>query len=243
MKMPPWLLAPLEAIEVGQVIVLDPEEARHLSGALRRRIGDEVVLTDGNGRVADGRIASAGRSRLEAEIISIHRRPPPGSPGVAVAMAVIGGRSMDWAVQKAVEIGVQRLIPLETERAQIRGTVTEARIEHWRKIALQSLKQCRRAWAMEVGGAMALPDLVGDSRRVGVVADREGSTIDDMPHEVGSLLLVGPEGGFAPSERELLERRGWPRLRLGPHVLRAETAVVVGAAMLVARSEQLRGES
>jgi 16S rRNA (uracil1498-N3)-methyltransferase len=243
MKTAPWLLAPLEGIEVGQAVVLDPEEARHLSGALRRRIGDEVVLIDGNGRVVEGRILAIGRSRVEAKVISFHRQPSPRLPGVTVGMAIISSRNMDWAVQKAVEIGVQRFIPVETERAQIRGASAETRIDHWRKISLQALKQCRRVWGMEVGDVVALPDLVENTESAGVVADCNGSAIDQLPEGVGSLLLVGPEGGFAPSERELLECCGWPRLRLGPHVLRAETAAVVGGAMLVARSENSRVES
>jgi 16S rRNA (uracil1498-N3)-methyltransferase len=149
---------------------------------------------------------------------------------------------MDWAVQKAVEIGVRRFLPLETERAQVRGAAVESRIEHWRRISLQALKQCRRAWAMEVGDVVAFSDLVEPSQRVGVVADREGSAIADLPEGVAHLLVVGPEGGFTAAERQLLERCGWPRLCLGPHILRAETAAIVGAAMMVARNEQSRVE-
>jgi 16S rRNA (uracil1498-N3)-methyltransferase len=243
MKTPPWLLANPGDLQAGQSIVLDPEEARHLSGALRRHVGDDVVLTDGEGRVAGVRIVSIGKSRIEAEVISVHRQPAPQSPGVTVAMAMISSRHMDWAVQKAVEIGVQCLVPLETERSQIRGAVVEARIDHWRRISMQALKQCRRAWSMEVGDAVTLPDLVERSQLIGVVADREGYAIGELPEGTGSLLVVGPEGGFTPAEDELLERSEWPRLRLGPHVLRAETAAIVGAAMMVARDEQFRVES
>jgi 16S rRNA (uracil1498-N3)-methyltransferase len=243
MKTAPWLLAPLGGIDVGQAVVLDPEEARHVSGALRLRPGDEIVLADGAGRVAEGRILVIERSRVEAEIISMHRQPAPRSPGVTVAVAMIAGRNMDWAVQKAVEIGVQRFVPLETERAQIRRATAEVRIDHWRKISLQALKQCRRAWAMEIGDATALHDFVERSQRVGIVSDHEGSVIDDLPEDVTNLLAVGPEGGFSPTEREIFDRFGWARMRLGPYVLRAETAAVVGGAMLVARSEQLKVKS
>ena len=74
----------------------------------------------------------------------------------------------------------------------------------------------------------------------GVVADREGRSVAELARDVGGVLIVGPEGGFSPEERGLLDRSGWPRLRLGPHVLRAETAAVVGAAMMLARAEALR---
>jgi 16S rRNA (uracil1498-N3)-methyltransferase len=243
MKVPPWLLATSGELEAGRTIELDPMEVRHLSGALRRRTGDEVVLTDGRGLVAGARIVSIGKARVEAEIISVRREPAPRSSGVTIAMATISSRNMDWAVQKAVEVGVRRFVPLETERAQIRGGAVESRIDHWRRISMQALKQCRRAWAMEVADAVSFPDLVESSQRIGVVADREGSAIGDLPEGVAHLLVVGPEGGFTSAEKQLLERCGWPRLRLGPHILRAETAAIVGAAMMVAREEQLRVES
>jgi 16S rRNA (uracil1498-N3)-methyltransferase len=96
---------------------------------------------------------------------------------------------------------------------------------------------------MEVADAVAFSDLVGPLQGVGVVADREGSSIGDLPEDVTHCLVVGPEGGFTSGEKQLLESCGWQRLRLGPHVLRAETAAIVGGAMMVARDEQSRVES
>ena len=105
---------------------------------------------------------------------------------------------------------------------------------------MQALKQCRRPWAMVVAEVTSLEALVeGVSERAGgVVADAEGPGLDDLPRSAGNLLVVGPEGGFTTAEIELFDRRGWPKLRLGPHTLRAETAAVVGGAMMVARSER-----
>jgi 16S rRNA (uracil1498-N3)-methyltransferase len=92
---------------------------------------------------------------------------------------------------------------------------------------------------MEVTEVLPLEALVDSesARGGGVVADMDGCAIGTLPEDTGNLLVVGPEGGFTAAESELFDRRGWPRLRLGPHVLRAETAAVVGAAMLVARDE------
>jgi 16S rRNA (uracil1498-N3)-methyltransferase len=106
---------------------------------------------------------------------------------------------------------------------------------------MQALKQSHRPWAMEITDIRSLVDLV-DSDTFGpdgVVADREGVALVDLPPSAGRLLMVGPEGGFSPEEGRLFAARGWPRLRLGPNVLRTETAAVVGAAMLVARDEGL----
>jgi len=241
MKAMPWLLSVSEGLEAGRTVVLDPTEARHLTGALRRRRGDEIVLADGNGVVAEAKIVAIGKGRVEAEILSVRQEPEPMPWGVTLALAMIDNRAMDWAVQKAVEIGVWRFVPMETERRQVRCRDPRVRIEHWRRVAMQALKQCQRPWAMAITEVMPLADLVeGNSEQVGgVVADLQGSTVGELPKTAGNLLVVGPEGGFTAAENQLFDRRGWPRLRLGPHILRAETAAVVGGAMMVARSEQL----
>ena len=216
-----------------------------MTGALRRRPGDEIVLADGNGAVAEAKLVAIGRGRVEAEILSVRHEPEPKSERVTLALAMIDNRAMDWAVQKAVEVGIGRFLPIEAERAQVRGRDLGGRVEHWRRIAMQALKQCRRPWAMAVTEVVPLTALVGgDSEQAGgVVADVEGSTLSELPKTVGNLLVVGPEGGFTAAEKQLFDRRGWPRLRLGPHILRAETAAVVGGAMMVARCEQLRVKS
>jgi len=236
MKAAPWLLAVSGALEAGRTVVLDPSEARHLTGALRRHPGDQIVLADGNGTVAEAKLITIGKGRVEAEILSVRHETEPKSAGVTLALAMIDNRAMDWAVQKAVEVGVGRFVPIETERAQVRGKDLVGRVEHWRRIAMQALKQCRRPWAMAVGDVVSLADLVEGSEG-GVVADSEGSSIGELADGIGRLLVVGPEGGFSADESLLFERRGWPRLRLGPHILRAETAAVVGGAMMVARAE------
>jgi 16S rRNA (uracil1498-N3)-methyltransferase len=235
MKAVPWLLAVSGDLEAGRTVVLEPAEARHLTGALRRRPGDEILLADGNGSVAEAKLITIGKGRVEAEILSVRHEPESKPEGVTLALAMIDNRAMDWAVQKAVEVGVGRFVPMETERAQVRGKDLGSRVEHWRRIAMQALKQCRRPWAMEVGDVVSLPELVEGSGEGGVIADRGGCAIGELPDGVGSLLVVGPEGGFASEENDLFDRLGWPRLRLGPHILRAETAAVVGGAMMVAR--------
>jgi 16S rRNA (uracil1498-N3)-methyltransferase len=243
MKAPPWLLVDPGVLESARTVSLDPSEARHLTAALRRRPGDAIVLVDGQGAVAEARLVSIERGRIEAEVLSVRREPEPPVNGVTVAMAVVARQAMDWAVQKAVEIGVRQFVPIEADRAQLRGKDLHGHVEHWQRISMQALKQCRRPWAMEVADVLPLEGFVEGRPGGGVVADREGRAIGDLPVGTESVLVVGPEGGFSAQEIEYLDRYGWLRLRLGPHVLRAETAAVVGGAMMVARSEQLRVKS
>jgi 16S rRNA (uracil1498-N3)-methyltransferase len=240
MKTPPWLLAAPQTLEDGHTVTLDPAEARHLTGPLRRRQGDEIVLIDGCGAVAEAKLVAVAGGTFEAEILSVRREPMPLSEGVVVALGVVGNQPMDWAVQKLVEIGVRCLVPLETERAQARRRNHDSAVGHWRRIAMQALKQCRRAWAMEVADVTPLEEFVEreSPRRDGVVADPGGRAVGDLPATAGRLLVVGPEGGFSTGEVQLFDRQGWCRLRLGRHVLRSETAAIVGGSILVARLEK-----
>ena len=239
MKTPPWLLVPPGLISKDTVITLDTAEGRHATGPLRMRSGEEVVLADGAGHTAAARLAIAVKARVDVEVMSVHVAPPPRGAGVTLALAVIEPRAMDWAVQKAVEIGVRRLQPIVTDRTQSGRRAVSGRSDHWHQIALQALKQCRRPWAMEIGEVQTITDLVADHEAGGVVADQGGVAIGGLARSCGRVLVVGPEGGFSSAEDELFTSSGWVRLRLGANILRSETAAVVGGAMMVAHDESV----
>ena len=233
MKQAPWLLASEGELEDGCRVILDHVEARHVRGALRLETGDPVVLTDGVGSVAPGRLFIERRGVAEVAVDSVSRVPRPAA-GLSLAVAVLAGPAMDVVAQKAVELGVERLFPVWCARSQISMKRAATRIDHWLRISRQALKQCRRAWSMEVAPPLTLVDLLElvDADR-GVVADAGGGTLDQLPRSRERLLLIGPEGGFSPEEEGLIDQSGWPKLRLGSHVLRAETAAIAGAAILI----------
>lgn len=240
MKAPPWLLVDPGVLAAGAVITLPVSEARHATGPLRLRDGDAVVLADGGGRTAAARLSTVGRAAVAAEVLSVESAPPPEGEGVTVALAVIEAKAMDRAVQKCVEIGVRRLQPIVTDRSQAGRRESSKRSAHLRRIASQALKQCRRPWGMQVMDAQSLADfLVQREGLGGVVADAGGVSISCLPPTAGRALVIGPEGGFSTIENESFLALGWPRLRLGTNILRAETAAVVGGAMMVAREEGL----
>lgn len=239
MKQPPWLLLPEgRRLEIGGTVVLDAAEARHAAGPLRLRAGDPVVLADGAGMVAGARLREASKGRVEAEVTSLDLAPQPDGPGVTLAVSVVENRAMDWVVQKSVEVGLRTLIPMLSERTQAGPRDVERRLGHWRRIAMQALKQCRRPWAMAISGFLTTACIVEQTPPgCGVVADHGGADATSLP-AAAWVLAVGPEGGFSPSEDRLFLDRGWHRVRLGPHVLRAETAAIVGGAFLVSRLQR-----
>lgn len=236
-KQPPWLLLPDGARpEIGGAVTLDAAEARHATGPLRLRAGDPVVLADGAGTVAGAMLREASKVRVEAEITTLELVPQPDGPGVSLAVSVVENRAMDWTVQKSVEVGLRTLIPMVSERTQAGPRDVERRLDHWRRIAMQALKQCRRPWAMAISGPLTTARIVEQTPSgCGVVADHDGADAASLPAAAAWMLAVGPEGGFSPAEGRLFLDRGWHRLNLGPYVLRAETAAIVGGAFLVSR--------
>ncbi len=237
MKADPWLLVPEGSLREGREIALESEEARHASGALRLREGDRVVLADGAGTVGAAVLTICGRSDVVAVVDQPLVRVSP-LPGPTVALGVLHTKAMDWAVQKAVEVGVETFVPLLCGRSQGSRDRAIERLEHWRRVSCQALKQCRRAWMMRIEEPLEIEAVVEGRLAPGVVADPEGSAALSGSRSRWATLLVGPEGGLTVEERKGLFRAGWSTLALGSHVLRAETAVVVGAALLTFRMHE-----
>jgi 16S rRNA (uracil1498-N3)-methyltransferase len=245
MKKPPWLLVPPGKIEAGAVIDLDAGEGRHAIGPLRLRSGDPVVIADGRGGIADAELVLEGRKRVSAVVVSV-REAPEARVGreFTLALAVLEGKAMDWAVQKAVEVGVGRFQPLLTQRTQRGRREPAGPSSHLERIALQALKQCRRPWAMEILPPRTLAELVEMDRGFGgVVADPEGSSPAELSTVAAPVLAVGPEGGFSSEEVALLSTHQWHRVRLGDYILRSETAAIVGSAMILANRRGGRRET
>jgi 16S rRNA (uracil1498-N3)-methyltransferase len=230
-----WALVIGGALEAGSRVELDQVESRHLAATLRLRPGDLVTLCDGRGAIAEASLAVVDARRCELEVIALLPAAGPPDPMVTVALSVLHSQAMDWAVQKCVEVGVATLIPLLSERSQLSAKASSGRLGHWRRVGWQALKQCRRPWQMEIVDPTSLEQLVADrAGRPGLVADPEGEALSDQSGVLPELLAIGPEGGFSVRELALLRGAGWGSVSLGRWVLRAETAAVVGAAMLIA---------
>lgn len=232
MKEDPWVLASERVPEAGREVLLDPEESRHVVGALRLGVDDRVVLTDGAGRTAVATIT--GRRRDEVSVV-VDEAPIliQGLPGPVLLMGVLHTKAMDWAVQKAVEIGVSSLIPVLCSRSQGHLERARQRMGHLQRISRQALKQCRRPWAMSIEAPVTLDQVVEGPG--GWLADQTGMPLMDQTVRCSDRLMIGPEGGLTPDEVRRLTDRDWTPVRLGPHVLRAETAAVVGAGILMAK--------
>lgn len=232
--------APLAA---GATVALSEEAAGHLLRVLRLNVGDACVLFNGNGFDYPARIVSAGKRDASVEL------GEPRAPGnesalrVVLLQAVARGEKMDWIVQKATELGVDGIAPVLSERTEVKLDAERAdkRVAHWRGIATAACEQSGRAYVPGIAPplplAKALSGLAHDACRLILDPDADAMALGTLGLASDALVCVaiGPEGGWSPRDLAQLENAGFRGLRLGPRVLRTETAGIAAIAALQAR--------
>jgi 16S rRNA (uracil1498-N3)-methyltransferase len=230
------LVSPGSAV-VGKRASLDESEAHHL--LVRRAREDEVVeVLDGSGLTGTGRLVRVGSDWM-VEIQSAEREAV--RPLLTLAVAAGDRERFTWMAEKAVELGVSAIVPLETARTA--GVATRLRDAHGaklRRVVLEATKQCGAAWVPKVEASLALEQfLARPIQGTGWLADPAGAlppaTLDDTP----LTIVIGPEGGFTAEERAALISAGYGPVALGANTLRFETAALAAAA--AAGTARLRG--
>lgn len=211
---------------------LPPDDRHHLQRVLRLRPGAPLVLGDGAGRWCPARFGEV----LEPTG-PIESAPPP-SPAISVGFALVKAGKPELVVQKLTELGVDRIVPFRAARSVVQwdaGRAAKA-VERLRAVARAAAQQCHRPWSPEVDDVADLGGLVqgGDV----ALADRAG----EPPSLQHPFVLVGPEGGWAEEELAAAAAAGAPRVALGPHVLRAETAAVTVGGLLTGLRSAIVGE-
>lgn len=213
---------------------LDGDLAHHLGRVLRSRPGELVVLGDGRGGSALGTITAVGRDRVDVAVTEVRREPAP-EPAVTLAFAPPRQQRGEWLFEHGTEVGVASFQPLWTSRTRPQGE----RPERWAKVVRAAAGQCDRAWLPEVRPALEFAAFL---QQPGLPASRWLATANAAPlrdlaatrSTRQAVLLVGPEGGFTAEEQAAAEAAGFQPCGLGPHILRTETAALIGAAMLLA---------
>jgi 16S rRNA (uracil1498-N3)-methyltransferase len=229
-------------LKVGEEVVLGELIANHWTRVLRLRRGDPVQLFNGDGREFRALLESIERRRTSVRI-DAELAPLPESPlALTLAQGICRGEKMDLVLQKATELGARTLQPLISERTEVRlDAEREARrMTHWRQVVASACEQSGRALVPVLESPQALPAWLGRIGGANVAAggmrlmlDPEGEvSLRDLPVPDAAILAVGPEGGFSDNERDLLLRMGFKTLRLGPRVLRTETAGLAAIAVL-----------
>lgn len=239
----------------GAGVRLSAEESRHLRDVLRLRAGDEAFVFDGEGREFACVLLDAG-GRGACASLEVRGRAEPQSPesplALTLGVALLKGEKFDLVVQKATELGASRVVPVVSRRADVRlrdERDAGARVERWRRLALEAAKQSGRARVPPVEAPAGFEDFVsvgaGASEARVLFAARGGGVLGDLarggqsePGDGGWArplsvrALVGPEGGWEAEEVALASARGWTIVTLGGRTLRAETAAITAAALL-----------
>lgn len=229
-------------LSAGATVCLPEGAAHHAARALRLGLGDAVTLFDGVGGEYSGRIAAIAKNRVEVALAaaSVVERESP--LYIVLAQALQAGEKMDLTVQKAVELGVAAVQPLASRRSVVRlaGERAQRRVAHWRGVVVSACEQCGRNRLPAVGEVMPLEDWLAT---LGPLAPGElrlllapGAThaLHELPPPGRVSLLIGAEGGLDPQEQAAALGAGFVAVRLGPRVLRTETAGLAALAALQA---------
>jgi len=225
-------------LRAGSRLALSQRAAHHATGVLRLRKGDRVVLFDGRGGEHDARIACVARERVEADIAEWRDLERESPLMVTLVQAVSSGERMDLTVQKAVELGVAAIQPVLVEKSLVRLDADRAlaRLEHWRRIVISACEQSGRNRVPEVSALVSLADccraLRPGSRLLLSPGGSRGIRAAAAPIETQVTLAAGPEAGFSADEEAMLIAAGFEPVRLGPRVLRSETAALAALAAL-----------
>ncbi len=219
---------------------LNPAEARHASRVFRLGVGDEIELFDGAGFATRARVIALGNDWVDLTAVGkpvLELEPP--FP-LIVATAAPKADRLDWLVEKATELGVERLIPLICDRSVVEpGPSKISRLE---RTVIEASKQCGRPRLMAIDPPTrwsSVVDSFSGSERF--LADAQGCPPSQLPEITGGrsvVLAVGPEGGFTPAERDQAASASWTSVRLSVNTLRIETAAVAGVTALFSRAKE-----
>ena len=231
-------------------VLLSTEETRHARDVLRLQSGDEIFLFDGAGREFLCTVQTINRGSTELSVIAeVEPTRPESSLNLTLAIALMKGDKFDLVIQKATELGVNRIVPLDTERADVRPRDNDRahkRVARWRRIALEAAKQTGRAYVPEIVAPLTFKFLLTSAAKDKEISakvarfmfsERNGRSLSEatnnfvgQPAEI--VALVGPEGGWTDEEIELARECGWEIVTLGGRTLRAETAGIAVVTLL-----------
>ena len=226
-------------LHVGDEIALPEDVAAHLLRVLRLQVGDACVLFNGDGHDHDARIVAIGKREARAQIVAARRIDNESPLRIVLLQGIARGEKMDWILQKATELGVARILPVTSERSEVKLDAQRAdkRLAHWRGIVVAACEQSGRATLPDVAAPQALAQAAGLRDGRGFILDpfAEASLSSFRDASLRECTIaIGPEGGWSPRDREQLVAAGYEGLKLGPRVLRTETAGIAAIAALQA---------
>jgi 16S rRNA (uracil1498-N3)-methyltransferase len=227
----------------GTRLTLAGSAANHVARVLRLGVGDPLTLFDGQGGEHAARIEALGRDTVTVAVLEGTESGRESPLSLTLAQGISRGERMDFVVQKATELGVTRLVPLLTARSVVRLDERQAqkKTEHWRGVSIAACEQCGRNRLPQINDPIELHAFLAQPAAAGgvspgtrlLLSPTGEERIQDLPGRGTAItVLIGPEGGLAPGEQEAALAAGFTPVRLGPRVLRTETAALAALAIL-----------
>jgi 16S rRNA (uracil1498-N3)-methyltransferase len=231
-----------ESVAAELELTVSRAQSHYLTRVLRLRPGDRVQFFDGCGRRIEAQLISDERDACRLRMTSVEALSPAPRVSICLAQCLATGDKMDWIIEKAVELGVSRIVTLKAERCQLRLDAERAmrRLEHWQRIVEAACMQSGQDFLPQLDGPIALTDWLSTLRTDQTGTTQQWRLLDPQaPHVLsesglspqGSVtLLVGPESGLSDAEIQAAVTIGFQRVRIGTQVLRTETAGLAAIA-------------
>jgi 16S rRNA (uracil1498-N3)-methyltransferase len=226
-------------LPAGSAFELSREAAHHAYRVLRLRVNDPVQVFDGAGHALDGKICEISGKRVLLHELQTCMDDVESPLRITLAQAMCGSEKMDWVVQKATELGVAAIQPVQTQRsvARLFSDRAEKRATHWRSVAISACEQCGRNVLPQICTPKDLGAWLTEVRNITAakfVLQPEGSiSLHKLaPPQGNAILLIGPEGGFSEDENKMAHLAGFTPIRMGKRILRTETAAIAGITAL-----------
>jgi 16S rRNA (uracil1498-N3)-methyltransferase len=226
-----------QKLTANSTIPLDAEAAHHVARVLRMQCGDALTLFNGDGSEYAATIASADKKSVQVAIGNVNSVDRESPLAIHLGIAISKGERMDWVIQKAVELGVTEITPLQTERVEVRlnNEREEKKLSHWQAIAISACEQSQRNRIPVIHAPQSLSNWLDsiNTEAKFVLHHRSDIALESYATPPKSVaLLIGPEGGLSESEIKMAEKKDFSPLRLGPRVMRTETAPIAAISVL-----------
>ena len=219
---------------------LDGSAARHLSSALRMKVGQEITLFNGQGGEYAATLTEVGKNKVSVKVVEYRNINRESALKIHLVIGVSRGERMDLIVQKATELGATEITPLFTERTEVKlsGERLAKKVRHWQQIAISACEQCQRNSVPVINSPISLDQWlhlsdksVVDELKL-VLHHRTVKRLNEHQAVKNICLLVGPEGGLGEQEIAAAREKGFQPLALGPRVLRTETAPLAAISIM-----------
>jgi 16S rRNA (uracil1498-N3)-methyltransferase len=209
---------------------------RHAVQVLRLKPGAVIRLFDGKGMEFEAELTEVEKRRSQVQLIERLENDSESPLNITLLQGISRGERMDFAIQKAVELGVSTIVPVVTERCnvQLKQDRAQKRLDHWQGVLVSACEQSGRAFLPELTAVTSLEEALsaGQSQLKLVLDPRASQSFNDLTPPQTLSLLIGPEGGLSDAELDLAAQHGFTALQFGPRILRTETAAVAALAVV-----------